>query len=629
MDRLSEFRNRMRVAATVCTARCVVALTACCVLAACSDDTTDNAGRLPDGQYPMTFTTSVDGLTATRAAGTADGAWTATDRIAVRAGNASTAGEVKEYTPSMINGNSATLTSATPFYWQTSGETKTVSAWYCGDGSTASGKSNAEAVPASWAVQADQSVTSSGNAFDAYQQSDFLYAAEKNISFGDADKSLPFAHQTARVVINIKKGEAATDANVISKVIIGYGNNLALSGAYTAPAQGSGATTGTWDISGSGTMGTITPKVITTPSGNNDILKTYAALVIPQDMKDKKFIAVTLTDGNTYYYTPTSTEADLKSGNQYTYDITVKHGYLDVVTAETDGAWGDGGSTDPVTSKIVAEHFTADDLKIGDYYYSNGKTSDGGYRKYTDGSFAVLDIKPVLTDPSTGTERTCIGIVYWVGDPTKPLRGRANPNLQGDKTLANDHPGCTHGLAVSLDEVGGDGIHWQASQTSVQDWLKSNRSGDFLSVQSGTGASDPLNNIQGYNNTKAIVAFNAANSGNQVYVVQKVVEYRDKVHAPAASSDWYVPSEKELTLLCGTDVDNIYTNDSGGTANRDLINSKLRLIGGATILSSSSDYWSSTERSSSYAFRVNFVNGYVYDYYKYDYYYRVRFSFAF
>ena len=632
MDRLSEFRNRMRGAATACTARCVIALTACCVLAACSDDTTDNAGRLPDGQYPMTFTTSVDGLTATRAAGTADGAWTATDRIAVRAGNASTAGEVKEYTPSTINGNSATLTSATPFYWQTSAETKTVSAWYCGDGSTASGGSNATAVPALWAVQADQSVTSSANASDAYQQSDFLYAAEKKIKFGDANKSLPFAHQTARVVINIKKGEAATDANVISKVIIGYDNNLALSGAYTAPAQGSSAATGTWKTSSGSTMGTITPKVITTPSGNSDILKTYAALVIPQDMAGKKFIAITLTDGNTYYYTPTSTDADLKSGNQYTYDITVKHGYLDVVTAETDGAWGNGTSTS-VTSKILAEHFTADDLKIGDYYYSDGKTSDGGYRKYTDGSFVVLDIKPVLTDPSTGIERTCIGIVYWVGDPTKPLRNRADQNLQGDKTLAKEHPNCTHGLVVSLDEVGddGDGIHWQASKTSVQDWLKSNRSGDFLSVQSGYGASDPLNNIQGYNNTKAIEAFNESsdNSGNQVYVVQKVVEYRDEVPAPAASSGWYVPSEKELTLLCGTDVDNIYTNNSGGTANRDLINSKLKLISGATTLSSSSGYWSSTEGSGSNAFYVRFYDGLVNLNRKDGNSCRVRFSFAF
>ena len=534
----------------------------------------------------------------------------------------------------MINGNSATLTSATPFYWQTSGETKTVSAWYCGDGSTASGGSNATAVPASWAVQADQSVTSSGNAPDAYQQSDFLYAAEKNISFRDVDKSLPFAHQTARVVINIKKGEAATDANAISKVIIGYDNNLALSGAYTAPAQGSGATTGTWNTSGSGTMGTITPKVITTLSGNSDILKTYAALVIPQDMKGKKFIAVTLTDGNTYYYTPTSTDAKLESGNQYTYDITVKHGYLDVVTA-TDGAWGDGGSTDPVKSKILAPDFKVDDLKIGDYYYSDGKTSDGGYRKYADGSSAVLGIKPVLTDPSTGTERTCIGIVYWVGDPTKitPANEKASidnkDNLQGDKILAKDHPGCKHGLVVSLGE---ERCYWQASYTSVQGWLNSNHPGDFLSVQSGYGASDPLNNIQGYNNTKAIVEFNKSsdNSGNQVYVVQKVVEYRTTVPAPAASSDWYVPSEKELTLLCGKDVDNIYTNTSGGTDNRDLINSKLRLISSTTTtLLSSSDYWSSTENGNYDAFLVVFSSDNVIANLKGAYSCRVRFSIAF
>lgn len=315
----------------------------CCLFAfaGCTDDTTTDGNRLPDGKYPMTFTAAVDGLTVTRAANTADGVWTTGDKIAVQVSNAASDKKIKEYTPSDINNNSATLTSDDPFYWQTTAETKTVSAWYCGDGSIAAGESNAGAVPASWEVQADQAQN------DGYPKSDFLYAAKKDISFSDADKSLPFAHQTARVVINIKKAEVATDANVISKVIIGYDNNLALSGAYTVPTQGSG-TTGTWNIS-SGNKGTITPKMTTTPSGNSDILITYAALVIPQDMKDKKFIAVTLTDGNTYYYTPTSTEADLESGNQYTYDITVKYGYLDVVTAKANGAWGDG-TTENVTS---------------------------------------------------------------------------------------------------------------------------------------------------------------------------------------------------------------------------------------------------------------------------------------
>ena len=236
--------------------------------------------------------------------------------------------------------------------------------------------------------------------------------------------------------------------------------------------------------------------------------------------------------------------------------------------------------------------------------------------------------------PTEAQKAACIGIVYWVGDPTKitPANDAANisnkDNLQGDKILANDHLGCTHGLVVSLDQ---ESCTWQANSTSVQDWLNSNHSGKFLPVQSGAGASDPLNNIQGYNNTKAIEAFNASsdNSGNQVYVVQKVVEYRKRVLAPAASSGWYVPSAKELTLLCGTDVDDIWNSNSGGTANRDLINRKLALIGGATTLLSSSSYWSSTEGGNSNAFDVAFGLGLVYNHSK-DYgSCRVRFSFAF
>lgn len=593
---------------------CMACLTG--IMAAGCTEETDSDKRLPDGKYPMTFTAAVDGLTVTRA-GTADGEWTTTDRIAVQVSD-----EIKIYAPSN-NGNNVTLTSDDPFYWQSSNETKTVSAWYCGDGSTASDQANAGKVPTSWSVQSNQEEK-------GYQNSDFLYAAPKDISFSDTNKSLAFTHQTARVVINIKNAEAATDADVISSVVIGNENNLALSGGYTAPTEGNA--TGAWNISG-GTMGTITPKDITAGDGS-DILKTYAALVIPQNMSEqanKKFIAVTLADQNTYYYTPEDTDADLESGKQYTYNITVKHGYLEVVTVKTGGTWGGGEETTNVTSKILKKGFTADDLKIGDYYYSDGKTSDGGYRKYIDDSFVVLDIKPVLTNPVTGEERTCIGIVYWVGDPTKitPANEKAiisnKDNLQGDKTLDNYHPGCTHGLVVSLGE---ENCYWQASYTSVQDWLNSKHPGDFLPVQGGIGASDPLNNIQGYNNTKAIEAFNKSpdNSDSEVYVVQKVVEYRKEVPAPAASSGWYVPSAKELTLLCGTDVDNLWSNNSG-TANRDLINEKLKLIN-ATTLSSSSDYWSSTERSYDLAFDVDFSDGSVFYSVKSGH-CRVRFSFAF
>ncbi|WP_044266891.1 fimbrillin family protein, partial [Bacteroides timonensis] len=77
--------------------------------------------------------------------------------------------------------------------------------------------------------------------------------------------------------------------------------------------------------------------------GETTALASYAALVIPQNMKGKKFIAITLSDNNTYYYTPENTEANLQSGQQHTYDITVKYGYLEVGVS-TSPQWSPDGS---------------------------------------------------------------------------------------------------------------------------------------------------------------------------------------------------------------------------------------------------------------------------------------------
>lgn len=559
---------------------CMACLTG--IMAAGCTEETDSDKRLPDGKYPMTFTAAVDGLTVTRA-GTADGEWTDADWIAVQVSD-----EIKIYAPSN-NGNNVTLTSDDPFYWQSKDETKTIRAWYCGDSSTASGGINTGGVPTSWSVQPDQ------NEGEGYQQSDFLYAAPKDISFGSTDKSLAFTHQTARVVINIKNAEAATDADVISSVVIGNEKNLVLSGKYTAPTRVN-VTTGTWDISG-GTMGTITPKDITA-SGSGDILKTYAALVIPQNMSEQKFIAVSLRDGNTYYYTPQSTDADLKSGTQYTYNITVKHGYLEVMTVKTGGTWGGGEETTNVTSKILKKGFTADDLKIGDYYYSDGKSSDGGYRKYTDDSFVVLDIKPVLTDPSTGAERTCIGIVYWVGDITGE-----------DPLLKRDKPNCTHGLVVSLWDMSAPdngeiemtwtygGYEWVNVWLANAQWSGDNtRPEDFNSIQ-------VTDKMQGYANTIALKEYNKyvkngsgdgyGKDGNKRVKPVKGLDAFETDHpSPSSSSGWYWPSVEELKYVCWGQ------GNEKGEAGKKMLDTQIKKVSGSNVFDKGLDYfWSSTEYS--------------------------------
>lgn len=577
---------------------CIACLTG--ILAAGCTEETDSDKRLPDGKYPMTFTAAVDGLTVTRT--TTENSWEGGEEVAVQIGNT-----VKKY---IVSADKKTLSSSDPFYWEKSDESKNVTAWHYGHGSIASGGINANAVPTSWSVKENQ------NEEEGYQKSDFLYAAPKSIKFSDTDKSLAFTHQTARVMINIKKAEAATETSSITKVTIGYDNNLALSGTYRAPTEGN-ATTGTWNPSGS-TMGTITPKDITAAGDGSDVLKTYAALVIPQNMSGKKFIAVTLKDNNTYYYTPKDTDADLKSGTQYTYNITVKHGYLEVVTLE-DGAWVNGTTT-PVTS---AQTFTEDDLKIGDYYYSDGKTSDGGLRKiYADGSTEVEDINPVLTDG-----RTCIGIVYWVGDITGDNYGLLNSKF----------PNGTHGLVVSLwdmpdpDNPNEGTMTWTyGGYEYVDDWLGkatwtggTSRPSDFSSIA-------VTDKMQGYANTIALKEYNNyVENGSEdgygkdgikrVKPVKGLDDFNKKHQAPSNSSGWYWPSVCELKYVCWGQ-DNVL-----GTAGRNMLDTQIGRASGDAF--GSGGYWSSTEGSSynRLAWYVYFYDGYVNDSgYKYRVAYRVR-----
>lgn len=559
-----------------------------CLLATSCSDVTDDDTTLPDGKYPMTFTASVDGLTVSRA--TTDNSWAGGEEVAIQTG-----GEVKKYTAAS-GGNLAVASGADPFYWQNNNETKKVTAWYYGTGYDATPPNGT-----TWAVQSDQSKTEAGNTAGNYQRSDFLYAPATDIPFSDRNSaSLSFYHQTARVVVNIVNAEAATDASTIQSVVIGHADNLALSGSYTPPT-GAGATAGTWNTSsGSPTMGTIIPRKLTAPgtlTGGGTALASYAALVIPQQMKGKKFIAVSLANGNTYYYTPTQDDAaNLQSGKQYTYDITVKHGYLEVTSVTVGSAWGSDGSAEDVTGKTPSEGYAPDDLKVGDYYYSDGNTSDGGYRKYSDGTTAIMPVQPVLKD-ADGKDRTVIGIVFWVGDATAK-----------DRTLKAKHSDCKHGLVVALTDASESTVWMDYSLNFlVQSWLNDNRSGKFLNVHSGTGSSDPLNNIQGYNNTKAIEELNNTWAARKVSAVETMTAYRAQVKAPENSSDWYLPSEKELALLCGKEKDNIWTNDNVGTDNRDLINKKIKLIDGAVQISPA-EYWSSTEYDNEHAYIVRFYS---------------------
>lgn len=561
-------------------AKSFVAILACLLLFSCSNE--DDSGILPAGEYPMAFNAVVE-RQLTRS--TSTGSWDGGEDVAIQV-----VSTVKKYTAA-TDGKLSATSGVEPFFWQNSNDTKTVTGWYPYSAS----------VPTSWSVQSDQSI-------GGYQQSDFMYAPAVAISFANRETTtLPFYHQTARVVVNIMNGEAVLSSTDISAVKIGVNNNFALSANYTAPAGNNSQ--GTWSNLTNG--GIVTPKEIS-PTGT--FLKSYAALVIPQDMSDKKFIAVTLSNGNTYYYSPNTGDADLKEGKQYTYNITVKNGYLEV-EVENSTAWTSEGQ-ETVTSKEVRISYTATDLKPGDYYYSDGTTSDGGLQRiYTDGTGAGAGSVP----PTVG--KTVIGIVFWIGNPTEGNHNNGTAFADfGDPALRLEKSGCTHGLVVALQDASPQ--KWQSTSSDVGAWVSSNTS--YETITTGTAATDALNKLRGYNNTQAIRAYNAqCIDANKVLPVQAIDTWAVSTPAPTNSSGWYLPSEKELTLLCGRDVNHLFNNNSGGTGMRNIVNTAMENVSGVTTISQRT--WSSSERSDlGAAWCLNFNFGSVFSAGKTTYTYNIR-----
>jgi hypothetical protein len=161
------------------------------------------------------------------------------------------------------------------------------------------------------------------------------------------------------------------------------------------------------------------------------------------------------------------------------------------------------------------------------------------------------------------------GVVFWTGNPSTD-----------DPMLRSEHPECINGLAVSIDEsTSGWQPEMRRYNATVHSWVAAN-----------TGLPRVLTDEQdtygltrkfiGYGTTRSLEAFDAApeNSSWRLEVVQKLASFRKNNPAVENSSGWYIPSPRELQMLC--------TGESGGrpdwgpTTNMILINDRLSAIGG-------------------------------------------------
>lgn len=522
-----------------------ISMAACMLLASCShDDVADSS--LPEGKYPLILATgSLPAVGATRA--TTDGNWDGATTVAVQV-----AGEVRPYAVTASVGESAaTLSSATPFYWHSSSETLAIEAWY----------PYSAQYPQQWTVKADQSTAAD------YQAGDLL-RGELQLAFADRNdptkNAITFSHQTAKI-----------DVNLVAAGSVTLGDNAEVRLLNVGGVEG-GATT--------------------VKLHNNGSL-SYSGLLNPQTANaGQRFIQVS-AGGNDYFYTP-SASRPFERGMAYAYNITVTTSGIEVEEVASATWTADG--TEQVASKTRLAEYTASQLKIGDYLYTDGTTSDGGLRAlYSDGTFKKIRTSIDILG------KNLAGIVFWTAsdcDPASP--GVAD--LNADKVRVAEFPLYNHGLAISLREW--SGCAFQGQVVSVADFQNNTFTHPNKSLFASVDIGNDIGKILGYQNTQVMLEFNKICAASEVIQPINTLADIELVNpAPTPSTGWYLPSARELHILYCTDAS--YVNIKRDNEVCDIVGDSMQAAGGIG-LSKGSVFWSSSERGSNHIYTHIYTSNY-------------------
>ena len=176
--------------------------------------------------------------------------------------------------------------------------------------------------------------------------------------------------------------------------------------------------------------------------------------------------------------------------------------------------------------------------------------------------------------------------------------------------MTRDFPNCTRGLAVSLPksskmdvyQVKEESIYWNYQDSTVSDLFHEPYRWDYEPIASFTGIQWCINYILGYQNTKLIKAYNKycnthKKQENIVWPVDDIEAWTADNPAPKNSTGLFLPSPKELHILCYKDVDDINNRRSYSGAqaeNWNIVNSSIAEVDSSRQIETTS-YWTTTE----------------------------------
>ena len=267
-----------------------------------------------------------------------------------------------------------------------------------------------------------------------------------------------------------------------------------------------------------------------TLTGEADGTATLYALPTPPIVTEAGITLKVEYDG--VWYTKTFAGKEFKANSNIT-----------LAAPSTEGGW---------TEDIDITEYTAADLKMGDYLYSDGTTSDGGLRKLLpDGT---LETAPEAVAPEAG--KTVIGIVFHAGRHATDASDYTSPLTAGGPTLAGE----VRGYAMAL-------THANNGYSDVANWVKGPNDEYNISVDTSTDEDD----WNGYANCRAIHDYVTAHAGEgwemrhfqaawscETYGNRSLdydgnptsaYEWQAPLKAPAGTSGWFLPSCGQLWYI--------------------------------------------------------------------------------
>lgn len=319
------------------------ALLACAGFASCTQDELAEQGTpLPVGQYPLELTAGGLQAVATPAQpatrGTMDGDWDGVANVRVkvndneRALNYKVQASEDKRTARLIP-EVPLANDDTPFWWQSTAETKTVTAW----------------APYKYVLDEDFTLPE-----EAWTEEDFakydIIGVRKDIGFEDRNKPLEFRHLMAKVVINLRRTDYLENAQKVDVQLIG------------SPEVGRLRVTGDSNqliVYNSGDSQNVTPyhlpagtyEEVDFGNGPETPFASYTALVIPMNYASTDVLQIKV-DGATYPVTKEalgiygSFDVKYEAGKVTTFNITVKENKLDVtIDYKENISWGENDKT--------------------------------------------------------------------------------------------------------------------------------------------------------------------------------------------------------------------------------------------------------------------------------------------